>query len=377
MLYNNVTAMNNCSQCFFILPKEVTMSSKTKTMEEIVLGLKVSQNPGSVGKPLKIEECDRKRALNLLVDRLYQRLISPVKLQDYGQMDYRLLVPVVVSRRPASLGEKLSGERIIDGQNKVAKFLLSLENSGLMLAILDHDEDATYEEVLETEALVFNRINTWRKKLTTIDNLRSEVCFGDATATHIENVMKTLDIVAQPDTFGSDKPSAFPIKSFTHFYYCVKDDYTIDEEGTLSLVEGYDFWKSIYCSGGDNGVVAIAPAKFIHGTAFRAICFLREFIDGGICNGRQKKFREWCIKRMPYIWTQAKLVKGYGSFASPRWVLHRIIAKYNEEISIVGTGAQTLGPITLVDAAKVNRLFEHPDEDEWKRIVVASQQSHR
>ena len=80
---------------------------------------------------------------------------------------------------------------------------------------------------------------------------------------------------------------------------------------------------------------------------------------------------------MPYIWTQAKLVKGYGSFASPRWVLHRIIAKYNEEISIVGTGAQTLGPVTLVDAAKVNRLFEHPDEDEWKRIVVASQQSHR
>ena len=51
--------------------KRGNMSSKTKTMEEIVSGLKVSQNPGSLGKPLKIEECDRERALGLMVDRLY------------------------------------------------------------------------------------------------------------------------------------------------------------------------------------------------------------------------------------------------------------------------------------------------------------------
>ena len=353
------------------------MSSKTKTMEEIVKGLKVSQNPGSVGTPLKIEECNRERALGLMVDRLYQRLISPVKLQDYGQLDYTLLVPVVVSRRPKSLGEMLSGERIIDGQNKVAKFLLSHEDSGLTLAILDHDEDATYEEVLEREALVFNRLNTWRKKLTTIDNLRSEVCFKDETAVHIENVMKTLNVVAQPDTFGSDKDNAFPIKSFTHFYYCVKDDYPVNEDGTLSLVEGYAFWKSIYGYADNNGLVSVVPAKFIHGTAFRAICFLKEFIDEGLSNGKQKKFREWCQKRIPFIWTQAKLVKGFGSFASPRWILYRIIDKYNEEISVSGTGAQTLGPVTLVDAAKVNDAFAHPDEDEWKRIVFASETPHR
>lgn len=345
------------------------MSSKTKTMEEIVLGLKLSQNPGSIGSPLKIEECDRKRALSLQVDRHYQRLISPVKLQHYGQLDYSLLVPVVVSRRPESLGEKLSGERVIDGQNKVAKFILSQEERGLTLAILDHDEDSSYEDVLEKEALVFNRLNTWRKKLTTIDNLRSEVCFNDPLAIHIENVMKSLNVVAQPDTFGSDKADAFPIKSFTHFYYCVKDDYTVDEDGTLSLVEGYEFWKSIYGYAGNNDIIDIIPAKFIHGTAFRAICFLREFIEEGLSNGKQRKFREWCQKRIPYIWTQANLVKGFTSFASPRWILHRIIDKYNEEISIAGPGAQTLGPVTLVDAAKVNTDFAHPDEDKWKSIV--------
>jgi hypothetical protein len=353
------------------------MSSKTKTMEEIVLGLKVSQNPGATGTPLKIEQCNRERALGLQVDRLYQRLISPVKLTDYGTLDYTLLVPVVVSRRPKSLGEKLSGERIIDGQNKVAKFILSKETDGLTLAILEHDEDATYEEVLNKEALVFNRLNTWRKKLTTIDNLRSEVCFGDELAIHIENVMKTLNIVAEPDTFGSDKSSAFPIKSFTHFYYCVKDDYPVDEDGTLSIVEGYALWKSIYGDDKGNGVVDVSAAKFLHGTAFRAVCFLKEFIEEGLSNGKQKKFREWCIQRIPFIWTQAKLVKGFGSFAAPRWILYRIIDKYNEEISVSGTGAQTLGPVTLLDAAKVNASFAHPDEDEWKRIIVASTQPHR
>lgn len=348
------------------------MARKRKTMKDIVKGLKVSQNPGSTGRPLKIEECDREKALRFFVDPLYQRLISPAKLQSYGQLDFALLVPVVVSRRPLSLGELLAGDHVIDGQNKVAKFLLSLVETGLTIAVLEHDEDATYEEVLEKEALVFNRLNTWRKKLTTIDNLRSEVCFGDATACHIENVMKTLNVVAEPDTFGSDKEDAFPVKSFTHFYYCVKDDYELSEDGTLALSEGYEFWKSIYGYSGSNGVVNITPAAFMHGTAFRAICFLREFIELGLHNGKQTKFREWCQMRIPYIWTQAKLVKGFGSFASPRWILYRIIEKYNEEISVSGSGAQTLGPKTLVEASRVNFDFSHPDEDEWQRIVVAA-----
>jgi hypothetical protein len=338
-------------------------------MEEIVLGLKISQIPGAVGVPLKNEMCSRKKALSLQVDYTYQRLVSPVKLQEYGQLDYSLLLPIVVSRRPKSLGETLSGDRIIDGQNKVVKFILSGEDSGLQLSVLEHDENVTYQQVLEKEALVFNRINNWRKKLTTIDNLRSEVCFGDETAVHIENVMKTLNVVAQPDTFGSDKVDAFPVKSFTHFYYAVKDDYPQNETGTTLLSDGYDFWKSIYGREHESGVIKVASANFVHGTAFRSLCFVKKFIDEGLSNGKQKKFREWCITRIPFIWSQAKLVKGFNSFSGRRWILYRIIDKYNDEISRGGPGAQTLGPVTLVDAFKVNALFAHPDEDEWKRIV--------
>ena len=32
----------------------------------------------------------------------------------------------------------------------------------------------------------------------------------------------------------------------------------------------------------------------VHGNAFRAICFLRRFIDEGLTNGMQEKFETWC-----------------------------------------------------------------------------------
>ena len=345
------------------------MSRKTKTMEEIVLGLNISQNPGSVGKPLEIEKCNRARALKLIVDHMYQRLISPLKLQKYGILDYNLLVPVVVSRRPNSLGEALSGERIIDGQNKVAKFLLSQETEGLTLAILDHDEDTTYEDVLKKEALVFNRLNTWRNKLTTIDILRSGVCFNDPDACHVENTMKALNVVAYPDTFGSDDDDAMPIKSFTHFHYTIIHDYPMDANGTLGILEGYNLWRQIYGRNESNSIVDITASQHIHGTAFRAMCLLNLFINTGLTNGKQEKFLRWCIARIPFIWNQDKLIKGFTGFQSSQWILHRIIDRYNEEISVSGTGAQTLGSKTLIDAARVNSKFIHPDEETWKRIL--------
>ena len=354
---------------FYTQPKEVIMSKKSKTMEEIVLGLNITQNPGSVNKPLEIEKCNLARALKLIVDYKYQRLISPLKLQDYGILDYNLLVPVVVSRRPISLGEALSGERVIDGQNKVAKFILSQENEGLTLAILDHDEDATYEDVLKKEALVFNRLNTWRNKLSTIDVLRSGVCFNDPDACHVENTMKTLNVVAYPDTFGSDCDDATPVKSFAHFHYTIRDDYPKNATGTLGILEGYKLWRRIYGRNEENSFTKIVAASNIHGTAFRAICLLNLFINDGLTNGRQEKFQQWCIARIPFVWNQDKLIKGFSGFQSPQWILHRIIDKYNEEIGVSGKGSQTLGPKTLADAARVNSKFSHPDEDAWKRIL--------
>ena len=64
-------------------------------------------------------------------------------------------------------------------------------------------------------------------------------------------------------------------------------------------------------------------------------------------------------------------VKGYGSFDSPRWVLYRLIDLYNTmETNINGRGAQTIGPVTLIEAVEKSgeKRFQHPDDVQWIKI---------
>ena len=38
------------------------------------------------------------------------------------------------------------------------------------------------------------------------------------------------------------------------------------------------------------------------------------------------------------------------------------------ESNLQGRGAQTIGPVTLVEAAEKEARFQHPDEIQWIRI---------
>ena len=70
--------------------------------------------------------------------------------------------------------------------------------------------------------------------------------------------------------------------------------------------------------------------------------------------------------------SQEKLVKGFGTFDSPRWTLYRIIDKYNDMVTnIQSTGAPTIKEKRLVQAVAMSNenRFKHPDEDEWTRIL--------
>ena len=58
--------------------------------------------------------------------------------------------------------------------------------------------------------------------------------------------------------------------------------------------------------------------------------FLRRFIDEGLTNGIQEKFEIWCKEELAKQFSQDKLIKGFGSFDSPRWTLYRILDKYND-----------------------------------------------
>ena len=171
------------------------------------------------------------------------------------------------------------------------------------------------------------------------------------------------------DENGDEDPNeAQPIEvtNFGQFYYVVMSDYSKDVFGLRDIKRGYRLYKKIY---GD---------QKIHGTAFRAICFIDRYIEEALINGKATRFREWVVAKLKEQFGKpADLVKNYGSFDSPRFVLYRVIEEYNRlEGNTVGRGAQTLGPITLVDAVertaglfpKENR-FKHPDVGVWAKIV--------
>ena len=346
------------------------------TIKETLVDLKAKGydvSSGFHGLPLKFEFATREQVENNKVDELYQRLISIFKVNSYGECNLSLLIPSIISRRPIEL-EEYSGDFVIDGQNKEIIYVNSGHDgdgktSGCPQMVMEHEYDPTlskiknYKKILKKEAQLFQQLNTLRKKLTRLDELRAEVCYGDPLAKAIESVMKVLNV--ESDRFGSNKVGAKTVKSFSQFYYTLTADYEITNELSVEKIkDGYDLWTKIY---GDTP----SGAK-VHGTAFRAICFLRRYLDEGLTNGIQKSLETWCVNELAKQFSQDKLVKGFGSFDSPRWVLYRILDKYNDLISNeYGTGAPTIRAKRMFEAFELSGedRFKHPDEEEWKRIV--------
>ena len=360
----------------------------SRTIKQILVDLKAQGYevlPGYSGKQLKFEYATKEQVEKNKVDDLYQRMISVAKINGYGECDLSLLIAALISRRPAEYGD-LAGDYIIDGQNKEVIYANSGHDgdgvtSGCPQLVMQQDYDASqsfeenYKRVLKEEAKLFFFVNTWRKKLSKIDELRAEVIIGDALAVEIESIMKQLELVS--DRFGSKSKTAKEVKSFSQFYYTLTADYNDETKGALQPIirstqiqEGYNLWKRIYAS--------VPNGSKVHGTAFRAICFLRRYIDEGLTNGIQESFETWCVDNLAKCFNQEKLVKGFGSFDSPRWTLYRIIEKYNDEITnVLGTGAPTIKEKRMVQAVAMSgeERFQHPDEEQWIKICKKANES--
>ena len=101
------------------------------------------------------------------------------------------------------------------------------------------------------EAELYFALNTERKKLTKVDELRAEVICQDKDALHIQNVMQELNF--QTDGFGArpildengdeDPNEAQPIEvtNFGQFYYVVMSDYSKDVFGLRDIKRGYRY----------------------------------------------------------------------------------------------------------------------------------------
>ena len=336
------------------------------------------------GKGLKHEIARIDEARTWKVDDNYQRTISPNKLESYAVCDYDLLIPVIISRRPQQFEVLFEdGEYVIDGQNKAVLFIGNAEHDPASKAIihkmvLEHDYDTTltieenFKNVKRREAELFTALNTMRKKLSKVDELRSEVCQEDKQAMQIEEIMKTLKFVT--DRFGSDLASATELTSFSQFYYCLTGDHDLSNAKAVNqLLSAQRLWDDVY---GVNSQINAQPK--VHGTAFRAIALLDKFIEKGLGNSTQTNFRAWVKAELAKNYTPVKLVKGFGTFASPRYTLHRIVDKYNDVMENSGQAGKgvTIGLKTLYYAAtNVDMDFAHPDEDRWQKIVDSVKQT--
>ena len=343
-------------------------------------GWKPKKHPRGKGFIHEVARLDE--AAKWQVSDKYQRTISPLKLESYGECDYDLLIPIIISRRPKQFDVIFEdGEWVIDGQNKAVLFIGSAVNdpsASIHKMVLEHDYDTSlsieenFKIVLKREAELFEKLNVMRKKLTKVDELRSEVCQEDRLAIQIEEIMKTLNYVT--DRFGSAQQSATELTSFSQFYYCLTGDHDPDNSKTVNeLISAQKLWDDVY---GRNSQINAQPK--VHGTAFRAIALLDKFIEKGLANSTQSNFRTWVRTELAKNYTPIKLVKGFGTFASPRYTLHRIIDKYNDIMENSGQAGKgvTIGLKTLYYAAvNVDEKFEHPDEDRWQKIVDSVKQT--
>jgi hypothetical protein len=350
------------------------VKKKSKSIAELSTEVVYRTIFGISGSALKHEIWFRKQLEKALVGR-YQRMLSIKQLGSYGLVDMHLMIPLIVSRRPSSLGDELGGDHIIDGQHKALLYYNGTktispeheyEHGGVHVMVLEHDENTTLQEVEEKEAKLFRALNTLRKKLELVDQYRAAVIENDETAIHVQSVMQSINV--NYDNFGSDLSNARPVETFNQLNYTITADYPKNAAGLMAIQGGYEFWKKVYGKK-DSSKKLLA----LHGTAFRSICFIDRFISEGLTGRRAEKFYEWCVTELSKQFNQKQLIETSSSFDAPRWALYKVILKYNEMIrNEFGNEGSCwiIGPETLASAIKNSgrdckgeSRFMHPDED--------------
>jgi hypothetical protein len=160
---------------------------------------------GNVKKRL-IRGC--RRSSEFAIPPSIQRKISGNAIISYKQFDPQLATVVVASVRP----EKLGGGLIdIDGQHTALMGILSGEDPELDTLELHHDPDASLEEVMEQEGILFKKLNTERKNPSKLDVIRVDIFLGKEEAIRFETVLNACGI--QVDGLGDPDGDVLSTKS--------------------------------------------------------------------------------------------------------------------------------------------------------------------
>ena len=324
----------------------------TKTLGDLAQQFAYLNVPtGTIGIKLEHIPFTRDEVRKCIPEEKYQRLISASSIKKQGQMDWSLLLPMVIAIRPDSVPESERGLRVIDGQHKGVKYLQSNTTDPYTCCVLKHPlkdnegQDYTLEKCEYEEAKVFTALNTWRKKLTKLEEIRAGVVWREEKAMWVQNVLLTLNLIVD-GSFGSQEDKALELKGFYQFWFM-----TVDYPDDMSeILKGYRLWEKLF---GKKG-------KYVNGTALRAMVLLQEFIDT-LTNGRKKKFYTYITEFLPTAVSQEGLVKPYTDRKSNRYVLYDILGRYKDYCDAQGFApAYCIGEQTLKDAIAISSKFSDP-----------------
>lgn len=304
---------------------------------------------GTTGSKLEYLPQPRNVVELFKVDEQYQRMISDSNLKKQGQMDWTLLLPLIVAVRPDSLGEVYAGWHVIDGQHKGVKYLNSETEDPCPCLVLFHPEDRSYSDCLEVEAKIFSALNTLRKKLNKLEEIRAGVIWKEPEALWVQEVMQTLNLKTD-GSFGSNQKDALELKGFYQFWF-LTCDYNHSE--LSRIIAGYRLWEQMYGSKNNH----------VNGTTLRALTFVREFLDECLTNGRKENFFKWLTNVLHINYSQDALVKPFTDRKSNRYALYFILEKYQEycEANDISHNYR-IGVETMKAATKNHPKFADPRE---------------
>ena len=265
----------------------------------------------------------RRRASTFAIPASIQRKVGGNAIISYKQFDPQLATVVVVSVRPENLGGAVVD---IDGQHTGLMGIYSGEDPELDTLELHHDSNASIEEVMEQEALLFKKLNTERKNPSKLDVIRVDIFLGKEEAVRFETVLKACGI--QIDGLGDPDGDILSTKTGSRIIKTIEQ---YGENYSGCIVAACNLIRQ-HWSDPTTGKVNDMRDDLIHGlTTFLAMIKYAGKVKGCLSNGldEKKDFVTAWLKTDMGSTSMRKYYHNSGGGNTHFKIAHTILNEYN------------------------------------------------
>jgi len=290
--------------------------------------INIKMEPGAIGEYASIVQLP---VGDLWYDRKYQRYLYPSAIKSHLEgkpFNCTLARPVVAYKRPEALGGIYVG---IDGQHTSnMAYIGNGPNFLINVELHYHPEDSTLEECQQQEAWHFSKLNTSRKNLTPIEQVKSGILFEDPKAMIVENNLKTLKLNIE----GIGDENGYPVSNITKIGWAFRDFDAIHIQYAAKFLIEVD--KTHWGRG------KIKDA-LVHGLA--AIFTLKHDLGAGT---KATGLENWLLYQFHRI-KESTWTKNTGGSQGHIYFARKLIEFYNQDVDrgILNFPASTIGEAAL------------------------------